>query len=95
MELDELKNRVDNLKEAQEKGHGGLNSKELLLLWEFVQSISDNGSDEHKKLADYLMSSGIKSVGQGAQIEDHKWKKPFTSFAEFESAVSNEVPFKM
>ena len=95
MEYHELKNRVHSLKQAQKRGHGDLMSKELLLLWDFVQSIADNDIEEHKKLADYLITSGIKSVGPNALIDDRFCKKPFASFAEFENAVNCEAPFKL
>ena len=95
MELDELKNRVDSLKRAKEKGHGDLMTRELLLLWDFVQTISDKSIDGHKNLAEYLLSSGIKSVSTKDLIENHDWKKPFASFAEFEDAVNSETPFKL
>ena len=95
MELDELKIRVDSIKQAQKKGHGDLMTKELLLLWDFVQSIAENGIDGSKKLAHYLVSSGIKSVSPKDPIEVHDWKKPFASFAEFEDAVGSRMPFKM
>ena len=96
MELDELKNKVDSLKRTKENGHGNLRTKkELLLLWDFVQSIADNGIEEHKKLADYLITSGIKSVGPNALIDDRFCRKLFSSFAEFENAVNSEAPFKL
>jgi hypothetical protein len=95
MELDELKNRVDSLKQAQEKSRSSAKALELELLWDYVRIVAESGSGLHKKIAELIMSSGIKSAGQGDSITNHNRKKPFTSFAEFESAVSSEVPFKL
>ena len=87
MELDNIRVRVNKLKESQERDQKDVKDMELLLLWEFVKDIAENGIKEHKKIAEYLLSSGIKSVHQSDLIDDNLWKRPFTSFAEFKGAL--------
>ena len=91
MELDNIRVRVNNLKDAQKNDRKDVNTMELLLLWDFVKDIAENGIEEHKKIAEYIVSSGIKSVGQRELINNHIWHKPFASFAEFENALKSEV----
>ena len=90
MDLDDIRMRVNKLKEAQENDQKDVKTMELLLLWDFVKDIAKNGIEEHKKIAEYMVSSGIKSVVQRDMIEDHIWDKPFSSFAEFESALKSD-----
>jgi len=87
MELDEIRFRVNMLKEGKEKDHRDIKDIELLLLWDFVKSIAENGIKGQKKIAEFLLSSGIKSVHQIDLVDDHFWKRPFTSFAEFKGAL--------
>jgi hypothetical protein len=87
MELDEIRLRVNMLKESKEKDQEGVKDIELLLLWDFVKSIAESGIKGQKRIAEYLLSSGIKSVHQIDLIDDHLWKRPFTSFAEFKGAL--------
>ena len=90
MELDEIRLRVNMLKESKEKDQKDVKDIELLLLWDFVKSIAESGIKGQKRIAEYLLSSGIKSVGQRELINNQIWNKPFASFAEFENALKSE-----
>ena len=90
MELDNSRVRVNKLKESQERDQKDVKEMELLLLWDFVKDIAENGIEKQKKIAEFLLSSGIKSVHQIDLVDNSLWKRPFTSFAEFENALKSE-----
>ena len=96
MDQDDIRIRVNKLKEAQENKQKDAKTMELLLLWDFVKYIAENVIEEHKKIAEYMVSSDIKSVDQRDFVNDQIWNKPFASFAEFESALkSNDAHIKI
>ena len=85
--MDDIRLRVNKLKEGKEKDHKDVKDIELRLLWDFVKGIAENGIKGQKKIAEFLLSSGIKSVHQIDLVDNNLWKRPFTSFAEFKGAL--------
>ena len=89
MQLDDIRLMVNELKEAQERGSRNAAAMELLLLWEFVGSIAQKACRELSEMAEYMMSSEIKSVDRKDLAGDLFWRKPYESVAEFKDAVRN------
>jgi hypothetical protein len=89
MQLDDIRLMVNELKEAQERGARNAAAMELLLLWAFVGSIAQKSCREHSEMAEYMMSSGIRTVDRKDLVGDLFWRKPYESVAEFKDAVMN------
>jgi hypothetical protein len=89
MQLDDIRLMVNELKEAQERGSRNAAAMELRLLWAFVGSTAQKACRELSEMAEYMMSSGIKSVDRKDLAGDLFWRKPYESVAEFKDAVMN------
>ena len=89
MQLDDIRLKVNELKEAQERGSRNAASMELLLLWGFVESIAQKACQGQSEMAEYMMSSGIKSVDRKDLAGDLFWRRPYESVAEFKDSIMN------
>jgi hypothetical protein len=89
MKLYDIRLTVNELKEAQERGSRNAAAMELFLLWAFVGSIAQKACRELSEMAEYMMSSGIKSVDRKDLAGDLFWRRPYESVAEFKDAVMN------
>ena len=89
MQLDDIRLKVNELKEAQERGSRNAAAMELLLLWDFVESIAQKACQGQSEMAKYMMLSGIKSVDCKDLAGDLFWRRPFESVAEFKDAIMN------
>ena len=90
MQLDDIRLKVNELKEAQERGSRNAAAMELLLLWGFVESIAQKACQGQSEMAGYMMSSGIKSVDRkDLAAGDLFWRRPYESVAEFKDSIMN------
>ena len=89
MELDDIRLRVSEVKAIQERGSRNAAAMELLLLWGFVESIAQKACQGQSEMAEYMMSSGIKSVDRKDLAGDLFWRRPYESVAEFKDSVMN------
>ncbi|MGA9264332.1 MAG: hypothetical protein WBV95_20385 [Desulfobacterales bacterium] len=65
MELQEIKARVETVREAQKIKSTDAKAAEITLLWDFVSDIAKNSGAYERDKAKYLICSGIKSVNNG------------------------------
>jgi hypothetical protein len=65
LELQEIKARVETVREAQKIKSTDAKAAEITLLWDFVSDIAKNSGAYERDKAKYLICSGIKSVNNG------------------------------
>jgi hypothetical protein len=65
LELQELKVRVETVRDAQKIKNTDAKAAEIALLWDFVSDISESSGSYERDKAKYLLCSGIKSVKNG------------------------------
>lgn len=65
MELQEIKARVETVRNAQKIKSTDAKASEIALLWDFVTDIAENCGSYERNKAKYLLCSGIKSVNNG------------------------------
>ena len=65
MELQEIKVRVETVREAQKMKSADAKVVEIALLWDFVSDIAESSGSYERNKAKYLLCSGIKSVNNG------------------------------
>ena len=65
MELQEIKIRVETVRNAQKIKSTDAKAAEIALLWDFVSDIAANCGSYERDKAKYLLCSGIKSVNNG------------------------------
>jgi hypothetical protein len=65
LELQELKVRVETVREAQKIKNTDAKASEIALLWDFVSDIAESSGSYERNKAKFLLCSGIKSVKNG------------------------------
>jgi len=65
LELQELKARVETVREAQKIKSTDAKASEIALLWDFVSDIAECSGSYERNKAKFLLCSGIKSVKNG------------------------------
>lgn len=65
LELQELKVRVETVREAQKIKNIDAKASEIALLWDFVSDIAESSGSYERNKAKFLLCSGIKSVKNG------------------------------
>ena len=65
LELQELKARVETVREAQKIKSTDAKASEIALLWDFVSDIAECSGSYERDKAKFLLCSGIKSVNNG------------------------------
>jgi hypothetical protein len=65
LELQELKARVETVREAQKIKSTDAKASEIALLWDFVSDIAECSGSYERDKAKFLLCSGIKSVKNG------------------------------
>jgi hypothetical protein len=65
LELQELKARVETVREAQKIKSTDAKASEIALLWDFVSDIAESSGSYERDKARFLLCSGIKSVKNG------------------------------
>jgi hypothetical protein len=65
LELQELKARVETVREAQKIKSTDAKASEIALLWDFVSDIAESSGSYERNKAKFLLCSGIKSVKNG------------------------------
>jgi hypothetical protein len=65
LELQELKARVETVREAQKIKSTDAKASEIALLWDFVSDIAESSGSYERDKAKFLLCSGIKSVKNG------------------------------
>jgi len=65
LELQEIKARVETVRNAQKIKSTDAKASEIALLWDFVTDIAENCGSYERNKAKYLLCSGIKSVNNG------------------------------
>jgi hypothetical protein len=62
VELQEIKIRVETVREAQRMKSADAKAAEIALLWDFVSDIAESSGSYERDKAKFLLFSGIKSV---------------------------------
>jgi hypothetical protein len=65
LELQEIKARVETVREAQKIKSTDAKASEIALLWDFVSDIAESSGSYERDKAKFLLCSGIKSVKNG------------------------------
>ena len=65
LELQEIKARVEIVREAQKIKSTDAKASEIALLWDFVSDIAESSGSYERDKAKFLLCSGIKSVKNG------------------------------
>jgi len=65
LELQEIKARVETVREAQKTKSTDAKASEIALLWDFVSDIAESSGSYERDKAKFLLCSGIKSVKNG------------------------------
>ena len=65
LELQEIKARVETVREAQKIKSADAKASEIALLWDFVSDIAESSGSYERDKAKFLLCSGIKSVKNG------------------------------
>ena len=89
MELQEIKARVETVRNAQKIKSTDAKASEIALLWDFVSDIAENCGSYERNKAKYLLCSGIKSVNNGC-INANDIKNAFQeAFCKLEESSQN------
>ena len=65
MDLQEIKARVETVREAQKTKSTDAKASEIALLWDFVSDIAESSGSYERNKAKFLLCSGIKSLKNG------------------------------
>jgi hypothetical protein len=65
LELQEIKSRVETVRNAQMMKSTDAKASEIALLWDFVSDIAESSGSSDRDKAKFLLCSGIKSVNNG------------------------------